>query len=586
MFDIYYTLIIVSLLIVGLVIDRFKMSMLFLLAVVFLLIGKVITVDQYLSSFGNKSILTIFLLIIISAAVNEHFNLSKFLDKIFAKDNSPKRLILKLGSMVVAFSSLINNTTVVATLMPYTYNWANQKNISPSKLLMPLSFLAITGGMITLIGTSTNLLLNGLLISNGFEALVFSDFLFPGVLVSLATLFFLYFFSSFFLPDNSRSSNNAKKSAREYLMETKVLKGSSIIGNSIEEAQLRNLDGVFLTEIIRGKRRIAAVSPSEIIEKGDILLFAGETSKVFSLLEKVDELELNQSSSSVNSNFIEAVVSQNSNLDRKTLKDVGFREKYDAAVVGIHRKGERLGGKLGSISLRTGDLLLIDAGDEFNEKNNRWQDLIVISSIFSKKNISFKRRNIFWFSLLLMISATLLSFISLFEGLLSLLFIQVILGMIDLDDIKKNFSLDLFIVLTSSLAIGNALISSEASDFLASTVFAGVELWHPLLIVGVTFGLTFILTSFVTNVAALAIIFPIVANLPVSIPLPHEAIFLTIAFAASCSFLTPFAYQTNLMVTEAGNYRIKDFLKLGFPLSVVYSLVFLGYLIFKFDLIA
>jgi di/tricarboxylate transporter len=560
------------------------MSILFLLAVVLLLVGKIIPVDVFLGGFSNQAILTIFLLIIITSSINQHFNLFKLLDRIFDRVKSPRFFILKMGGVVAIFSSLINNTTVVATMMPYVYNWGNEKGISPSKLLMPLSFAAIVGGMITLIGTSTNLLLNGLLNSNGFEALVFTDFLFPGLFVSFLVILFLFFFGASLLNHSEKEGKKISDNVREYLVETKVLKGSSIISLSIEGAQLRNLDGVFLAEIIRNKKHLLPVSPIEIIEEGDVFLFAGETSKIFSLLKKIDGLELQQAPSSLDDNVMEAVVAQNSTLDHKTLKEVGFREKYDAVIVGIHRKGERLSGKLGSIILRTGDLVLINGGNEFKEKNNRWQDLIVISTIFSENNISLKRRSTFLISLLIMVGLTLFGFVELFEGLLGLMFIQLLLGMIDFNSIKKNVSLDLLVVLTASLALGNALISSGASDFLVELLFANVESWSPdLLLIGL-FAFTFLLTSFITNVAALAIIFPVVANISGLLPIPDEALFLTIAFGASCSFLTPFAYQTNLMVAEAGNYRMKDFLKLGLPLSLVYASGFFIYLFYRFDL--
>lgn len=584
-FNIIYTLVVVLLLIIGLITDRFKMSLLFLSATVLLLLGKVLTVDSYLAGFGNRSILTIFLLIIISGSINDNFNLFRFLDRFFGQIRTANGFILKLGVMVMGFSSLINNTTVVATLMPYTYNWANQKGINPSKLLMPLSFLAIAGGMITLIGTSTNLLLNGLLVSNGFEALEFSDFLFPGLLVSFGALLFLYVVGPRFLSNSARLVAGSKESVREYLVETKVLPASEIIGKSVEQANLRNLDGVFLTEIIRGDKKIVPVGPSEIIEEGDIFLFAGENFKIFDLLKQVDSLELSHTQSELGNNIIEAVVSQNSNLDRKTLKEVGFREKYNAAVVGIHRKGVRLSGKLGSIVLHTGDLVLIDGGSDFEEKNNRWQDLIVISSTPSKAPVSSNKRSVFWISLFLVMATVILGLISLFEGLLGLLFIQLLLGMVDLDSIKKNVSLDLFIVLTSSLAIGNSMIQSGASELISAGLFNNISEWSALGVIGITFLFTFILTSFVTNVAALAIMFPIVANLSLALSLPPSALFLTIAFAASCSFLTPFAYQTNLMVTEAGNYRVKDFMRLGMPLSLVYFAIFFTYLILHFELI-
>lgn len=585
-FQIVFTLSIVTLLIVFLTLDRFKMSLLFISAVILLIVGRVLSIDEFLQGFSNNAIITIFLLIIITSAINQHFNLFRLLDRFFKKIKTARSFILKMGGLVALLSSLINNTTVVATMMPYVYSWGNRNNISPSKLLIPLSYMAIVGGMITLIGTSTNLLLNGLLIANGQEALVFSDFFFPGILVSLAVIFFLFLFGPALLKNKANPIKGFKENTREYLVEIKVLSESPIIDLTVEQAGLRNLEGVFLTEILRDSKRIVAVGPKEIIEKGDILLFAGETSKILELLEEGSGLELSQlEDTDVNTDIVEAVIAQNSALDRKTLKEAGFREKYNAAVVGVHRKGVKLRGKIGSIPLHTGDLVLISGGTEFKEKNNRLQDLIVISTVFSGQQISSKKRKIFLGSLLAILTVILCGFVNLLEGLLILMFVQTQLGMLDYEKIKKNVSLELLIVLTSSLAIGSALINSGSSEFLTQIIFDKVSLGSPVLLFITLFAITFTLTSFITNVAALSIVFPIVLSLTEISDIPVEPLFLTIAFAASCSFLTPFAYQTNLMVAEAGNYKLKDFFKIGLPLSFVYAGVFLGYIFLRYNII-
>lgn len=584
-FKIIYTLGIVILLIIALVMDRFKMSMLFLFSAVLLLLGKIINVDQFIDGFGNTSILTIFLLITITASANEYINIFKLIDRFFIKVKNSRSFILRLGGTVAFLSSFINNTTVVATMMPYVYSWGKEKNISPSKLLIPLSFAAIVGGMITLVGTSTNLLLNGLLLSNGLKALSFGDFVVPGALVSICAILYLYFFSDRLLKNGASIEADYKSNTREYLVETQVLAGSIIINKSIEQAKLRNLEGVFLTEIIRDKKRIVPVGPSEIIKEGDLLLFAGETSKIFDLLKKVDKLEVNQNMAHFENGIVEAVIAQNSALDRKTLKEVGFREKYNAVVLGVHRKGEKLSGKIGSIVMHSGDLVLINGGEEFEEKNARWQDLVIVNTIQSIRKVSKVKRNTFFIAFAAMLGLIFFNLISIFEGLLGLLFVQVIMGMSDLDRIKKNINLDLFIILASSLSIGNAIVSSGAAELLSTSMLSNIGNWNPIWVLSTIFFITFLLTSFVTNVAALAIVFPIVSGLSLSLNIPPTALFLTLAFGASCSFLTPFSYQTNLMVMEAGNYKLKDFFRIGFPLSLLYAAVFLTYISFKYDLI-
>ncbi|MGB0177062.1 MAG: SLC13 family permease [Owenweeksia sp.] len=578
-YHIAFILVIITLMVITLVIDRFKTSMVFMAGVLLLLIGGVIEVEDFLAGLSNLSILTIFLLIIVTASINQHFNLAAFFDRILGKKNSDRTFLLKMTGSVAAVSAFMNNTPVVAMMMPYVYNWGKKNNINPSKLLIPLSYAAILGGMITLVGTSTNLVLNGLLLSEGRELLAFEDFIIPGLLVTIGCLLFMFAISPMLLKGRKEVLKVLEENTREYLVETIVTPGSPIIGLTVEKAGLRNLEGIFLAELVRKKTHYSAVSPSQLIEEGDVLMFAGETSLIFNLLNAGKGLELSKKSQfqiADNADVAEAIVTQNSTLDHKTVKDSGFREKYDAAIIGIHRKGEKVSGKIGHIELHTGDLLLLITGPNFRERNYRYQDLLVVNTIVKPKPVS---------RLIVALTLIFTGFLSLFEGLLGILAFQVLAGMLTLDDAKKNVSPDLLIVLIGALAIGQALISSGTAGYLMDTVFTDAASWSPVFVVCMVFLITFIMTSLVTNVAAISIVFPVVLGLAVATGVPEKALFLTAAYAASCCFVTPFAYQTNLMVMEAGNYRFGDFLRMGLPVSMVYATIFLTYIIIQFNLL-
>ena len=578
----------ILLMIVVLVTDRFKASLVFLLASTALILAGSIGVPDLVDGIRNPSILTIFALILITAGINEHFDLGAFFDRLFGKAGNQRSFIIRMGLSVSAVSSVMNNTPVVAMMMPYVYEWGKKHNISPSRLLLPLSYSAIVGGVITLIGTSTNLVLNGLLRENSLQTLSFEDFLIPGILVTLGTLIFMYLFAPSLIPNKRGILDEVEDNARKYLVETRIENESQLVGKSIEQAGLRNLERVFLTEIIRKGRRIAPVRPTERIEADDILLFAGDTTATLDLIGKMDGLELSKKTKfeiSDNAKIVEAIVSQNSEMERRTAKEVGFREKFDAAIIGIHRQGEKIAGKIGSIPFKAGDLLLITAGSRFYDRVRRTNDLMVINTHETKKELPKNRVRIFLAGLLLAIVLMVMGYVDLFSGLLLILLTQVLLKMINLEKIKQNISLDLLIILISSLAIGKALIDSGSADYLTTQVFNNSHTWSNMVLLIGIFLSTFILTSLVTNVAAITIVFPIVYSLTTVVQIPAQAMYLTAAFGASCCFATPFAYQTNLMVMEVGNYGFRDFLRLGIPVSMVYAVIFLGYIGFRYNLI-
>lgn len=573
--------------IVVLVLDRFKASKVFLMAIAVMILSGLLPVKVFLEGFVNTSILSIFLIIIITSSINAHFNLSSIFDRLFSNVKGTRPFLVRMGVTVAGVSSVMNNTPVVAIMMPYIYNWANKFGISHSKLLIPLSYSAILGGGITLIGTSTNLVLNGLLSSNGKERLDFMDFVAPGLILTITGLLFIVWLAPRLLRETRDAVAEFRENRREYIVEVLVGKKGNIGHKTVEEAGLRNLKAAFLAEIHRGVKHISPVTPTQVILPGDVLLFAGETDTILDLVEDHKDLELSKKSKfkiSEDAELVEAVIPYNSTLERRTLKEMGFREKYDAAVVGIHRRGERLSGKIGSHALRVGDLLLLTAGSAFRERSEQHDDLIPINTLQQRRPLGTVRRWLFGLSLVFSVAMTLVGFFELFDALLLLLFVQVLTGMTTVESVKSNISFDLLIILMGALALGNVLISSGAADQSVEWIFHGAHEWHPVWILVLLFAITFGLTSAVTNVAAVSIIFPVVYALSTSGVVPDKALFLTAAYGASCCFVTPFAYQTNLIVMEAGNYKFADFVRLGLPLSILYGLVLLTYIVFKFDL--
>lgn len=564
-------------LIVFLLIEKVKPAYTFFSAVLIFLLMGIIQVGDLLEALANESVISIFLLIFITAGIKDHFNLIGWMDRLFGSARSGRGFMLRMTSGVAAFSAFLNNTPIVALFMPYVYQWSRRHKISPSKLLIPLSYAAIVGGMITVIGTSTNLVLKGLIESKNATPPGILDYLFPGLLVSIGGLLFLYFVGYKWLPERKEFLTAMSGKPREYIVEVRIVPDSDIVGKSILEANLRNLRGIYLFEIIRQAERITPVRPSEKIEKGDALVFAGDTQNIIELLERDKDFTTpypNGGNAGPRLNIIETVIPFNSELIGRTLKQVAFRENYDAAVVAIHRNGAKLSGKMGEVVLQAGDLLLVAPGRAFQKRIDQRGDLYLVSVVRRITETRPVARKGFVLVLAALILGMIFGKLNLFFALLLLTAYMVAFKLLSIGKIKQQLDVSLLVVLVASLTFSTALIDSGAAQVVAE---AFMNLFRPLGNTGIIIGIyviTLVLTSFVTHIAAVAIIFPMAYAIGLQVPgMNLTAVFITIAFAASASFHSPFSYQTNMMVYGPGGYRFRDFLKVGGPFTLIYSLL-------------
>ncbi|TCS86706.1 di/tricarboxylate transporter [Anseongella ginsenosidimutans] len=555
--------------------ERIKPSVIFFGAVICFLLAGVVPTEALLESFSNESILSIFLLIFITAAVNDHFNLLGGLDRLFGNARSPRAFTLRMTSGVALISSVMNNTPIVALMIPYVYRWAKKRGLHPSRFLIPLSYAAIVGGMITVIGTSTNLVLNGLIASKGDPILEWDDFLWLGLLVTVAGVLFLYFIGYRLLPDRADVLEELNEQTREYLVETRVPPGSSLVGQSIASASLRNLKGIYLFEIARKGQVINPVAPEEQLCENDSLFFAGDTENVIELIRDGNGLMLPTAASQREplSNVVEMVVPANSLLIGHTLKELNFREDYDAAVIAIHRNGEKLHGKIGEIYIKAGDLMLLSAGRNFDKRVNQNRILYPVSVVQKVQESSPWQRRWFIFLFLLFMGLVLGGLLDLFTGLLLVTSALVLLGLLGIADLKRHLDVELLIILASSLTFSRALIDSGAAVMVAEGVTSFFGMWGDFGVLTGLFVLTLVLTSFVTHVAAVSVVFPIAYAMCHGMGVDPTPYYVGVAFAASASFHAPFSYQTNLMVYGPGGYKFKDFLKIGIPFTLIYSVI-------------
>ncbi len=555
-------------------------------AIMLFIVCGVLTPDDMLKGFSNQSIASVVLLILITAGLSKNFNLEPLFDRLFKRVRSYRVFLLRMMTQVALLSSIMNNTPVVALMTPYVFNWGKKADISPSRLLIPLSFATIMGGMITLIGTSTTLVLNGFLIEFGQPGLKASELLITGLAVTTTGILFLAFVGHRLLPNRRDLIETFKKNTLEYIVETVLTDGSPFIGQTIVQAGLRNLRGAFLVEIIRNGQVISPVEPHEVIEKDDLLFFAGNTQDILDLVKESKGIKLPQQASKINTDkiqVIEVVVNPNSTLIGKQVRNTDFRNRYDAAIVAIHRNGERLSGRIGDATIKTGDLLLLFAGKDFRERVDYFRDIYIISEIRELPNVDAKKK----FSLIavgaIAIGLLGLGYYSLFTSLLIIFTLMVILKMITLRDVKREMDLNLIAILVFSLVLGEAIIKTGTGSLVAGAV---VDLLHPYGNLAILTGLlllTTLLSSFITNVGAVSIAFPVAYAVCTQLGINGAPFYLGIAYAASAAFLTPIGYQTNLIIYGPGGYTFKDFIKVGFPVTVVYLITALVCIVLQYQ---
>ena len=573
----YSTVLIISILLLIFLLYKeiFHPAATFMIVVSILIIFGVLKPEEALAGFSNEQIAIIALLIIISSILKD-FKATYLLFRKFLKENLTYRsFLLRLMTTVSISSAFINNTPIVATFIPHVFHWGKRKNIPPSKLLIPLSYAAILGGTLTLIGTSTNLVINGLTIKAGYKPFHLLDFSKIGFFTVSAGIVYMLTIGYRLLPERKDAISSFIEKKRRYLIETFIPSGSPLAGKTVKEANLRNLPGLFLVEILRKDEKITPVSPEDKIKENDILIFAGDTEKIVELIENFNGISLPEvcSLNREKLELVEALIPFNSSLIGKKVKETNFRAKFDAAIVAVHRNGENLHGKIGEIILQPGDLLILITGKDFWEMVSESDDIYVINKLSEISTEEEEKKAVLilaGFILAILLSA--IKIIPIFNSLLILISLLVIFKIAPYIKIKKSFDLNLIIIAALSIAIGKAMLTTGLADQIATFT---THFSKPFGILGaliILYLITNILTEFVTNLAAASISFPIAISISKELAVNPKGLILLVAFAASASFITPIGYQTNLMVYGPGNYKFKDFLKVGLPLSILYMI--------------
>ena len=533
-----------------------------------LMLGQQIDFAHILNNATNTGLVTLILLLLVSHSIDKTTLIVRLGRKLVGR--SYTKSFWRMFLLTFSSSALLNNTAVVASLIgPIKQNQYHP----PSKLLIPLSYAAILGGTVTLIGTSTNLIVDSFLIEQGHPGFAFFDFTLFGITAGLGCGLLLFILSPL-LP--SYVANQA--SYQSYLLEADVEADSELIGKTVEDNHLRNLPELFLIEIIRRGKILSPVTPDMLIEKDDKLIFTGNADKITSLDHIKGLTMFADANGLLNDNLTEVIVSNRSSIRNKTLKQVGFRALFDAAVVAIRRDGENISGKLGELNIQAGDFLLLATGNDFQKRDNIAKNFFIVSEQKITRKLQKWQETLTLFGFVVVVSLAASTLVSLATGLLFYAAGLVICRVSSIAELKRNLPLNLIIVIVGALSLATALENSGIILLATGYLTPMIGDLHPIYALIIVYLMTVMLTEFVTNNAAAALMFPFAYGLVMTMQLPIMPFALAVAFAASASFISPYGYQTNLIVFSASNYRFSDFAKVGLPISILYGLIVLSLL--------
>lgn len=541
----------------------------------------IVTPGDAVAGFGNQGLITVAALFIVVAGLAQTGAMGLVVQPLLGLPRSAVAAQIRLMLPVTVMSAFLNNTPIVAMFMPVVSDWSRKIGVAPSKLFLPLSYAAILGGSCTLIGTSTNLVVHGLLLAEPGQSLTVGlfDLAWVGVPCAVAGVAYCLIFGRWLLPDR-RGAVSIHNDPRQYTAEMIVDRSGGMVGQTIESAGLRHLPGLYLAEIDRDGEVLPAVSPHERLRGGDRLVFVGviasvvDLRKMRGLLPATDQV-YKLGSRPLHRLLIEAVVSETCPLVGQTIREGRFRTTYNAAVIAVARSGQRINRKIGDIALQPGDTLLLEAGRDFaaHQRNNR--DFYLVSPVENSTPPNHDRAWIALGILAAMVLLASLNLMSMLGAAMAAATLMVLTRCCTAGQARSSLDWSVLLVIGAAFGIGHAMTSSGLADHIAHCMMSAAGT-HPWVALAVIYAITMLFTALITNNAAAVLVYPIARATAESLDVNFLPYAIAIMLAASNDFATPIGYQTNLMVYGPGGYRFSDYLKFGTPLNILVMLIALG----------
>jgi di/tricarboxylate transporter len=541
-------------------------------AVVVMVTG-VVTPEEAFSGFSNSAPITVAALYVLAAGIEKTGALSAVTQNTMGDKGTYRLPLLRTLAPTMGASAFLNNTPIVAMLVPEVTTWARRRGLSVSKFLIPISYAAILGGLLTVIGTSTNLVVSGQMTALGLPEMGFFEIGMLGLPIALVGLVLLVLLAPVLLPGRRSVRTEIEEEGRRFSVEMIVEPGGPVDGRTVEEAKLRDLSGLFLVSVDRGDTVIAPVRPETVLRGGNRLHFVGPIEKVVDLqetrglrsAEMHHVMDLGQSSV----RYFEAVVGSRSPLIGSTLKDVGFRAMYQAAVLGIHRSGRLVEGTLGTERIRLGDTLILVSDPDFKARWRDRADFLLVAELDGKAPTAAPRA---WLPVALLLGVVVLAatgLVPILSGSLVAAIALVATKVLTPLEARRAIDVEVIVVIASAFGLAAAMQASGLAELMAGGL---VDAFGGFGVYGVLLGLvlaTVLLTELITNNAAALLMLPVAVTTAGAAGLDPRGAAIAVAVAASASFLSPIGYQTNMMVYGPGGYRFTDYARFGWVFTLL-----------------